>query len=92
MSDGEYISLGYHEKDDVVCLVEYLKKRDKTSKVGVCVCLSISYSFVYFSLLSCLFSSHHLFNRLLSGVGVWGQQPLLCMLERVMRFFSFFIY
>eukprot|EP00009_Paramoeba_aestuarina_P008916 CAMPEP_0201507776 /NCGR_PEP_ID=MMETSP0161_2-20130828/1344_1 /ASSEMBLY_ACC=CAM_ASM_000251 /TAXON_ID=180227 /ORGANISM="Neoparamoeba aestuarina, Strain SoJaBio B1-5/56/2" /LENGTH=506 /DNA_ID=CAMNT_0047902241 /DNA_START=47 /DNA_END=1564 /DNA_ORIENTATION=- len=35
LSDGEYISLGYYEKDDVTCLVEYLKERNKTSKVAL---------------------------------------------------------
>ena len=34
-SDGEYISLGYYEKKDVHCVVEYLIKSKKVSKIGL---------------------------------------------------------
>ena len=34
-SDGEYISLGYYEKKDVHCVVEYLLKSKKVSKIGL---------------------------------------------------------
>ena len=34
-SEGEYISLGHYEKDDVHCVVEYLKKSKKVSKIGL---------------------------------------------------------
>ena len=34
-SDGDYISLGYHEKKDVHCVIEYLIKSKKVSKIGL---------------------------------------------------------
>ena len=34
-SEGDYISLGYYEKDDVHCIVEYLFKSKKVSKIGL---------------------------------------------------------
>ena len=34
-SDGEYISLGYYEKKDVHCVIEYLLKSKKVSKIGL---------------------------------------------------------
>ena len=34
-SEGEYISLGHYEKDDVHSVVEYLKKSKKVSKIGL---------------------------------------------------------
>ena len=34
-SEGEYISLGYYEKKDVHCVVEYLLKSNKVSKIGL---------------------------------------------------------
>ena len=34
-SEGEYISLGYYEKRDVHCVVEYLLKSKKVSKIGL---------------------------------------------------------
>ena len=34
-SEGNYISLGYYEKDDVDCVVEYLKKSKKVSKIAL---------------------------------------------------------
>ena len=34
-SEGEYISLGYYEKRDVHCAVEYLLKSKKVSKIGL---------------------------------------------------------
>ena len=34
-SEGEYISLGYYEKNDVHCVVEYLLKSKKVSKIGL---------------------------------------------------------
>jgi pimeloyl-ACP methyl ester carboxylesterase len=34
-SDGDYISLGYYEKYDVHCVVEYLLKSKKVSKIGL---------------------------------------------------------
>ena len=34
-SEGEYISLGYFEKKDVHCVVEYLLKSKKVSKIGL---------------------------------------------------------
>ena len=34
-SEGEYISLGYYEKEDVHCIVEYLLKSKKVSKIGL---------------------------------------------------------
>ncbi|KAH8739832.1 protein with a conserved N-terminal region [Cryptosporidium ryanae] len=35
ISDGEYISLGYHEKDDLSVLIEYLRKSKRCSSVGI---------------------------------------------------------
>jgi hypothetical protein len=35
MSDGEYISLGIYEKEDVVCIVKHLRDEGKTSKVDI---------------------------------------------------------
>ena len=34
-SEGEYISLGYYEKKDVHCVIEYLLKSKKVSKIGL---------------------------------------------------------
>ena len=34
-SEGEYISLGYYEKEDVQCVVDYLLKSKKVSKIGL---------------------------------------------------------
>ena len=34
-SEGEYITLGYYEKRDVHCIVEYLLKSRKISKIGL---------------------------------------------------------
>ena len=34
-SEGDYISLGYYEKEDIHCIVEYLLKSKKVSKIGL---------------------------------------------------------
>ena len=34
-SEGDYIYLGYYEKDDVHCVIEYLLKSKKVSKIGL---------------------------------------------------------
>ena len=34
-SQGEYISLGYYESDDVECIIEYLRKTNKVSTIGL---------------------------------------------------------
>ena len=34
-SEGDYISLGYYEKDDVKCIIEYLQKSKKVGKIGL---------------------------------------------------------
>ena len=34
-SEGEYISLGHYEKEDVQCVIEYLFKSKKVSKIGL---------------------------------------------------------
>ena len=34
-SEGDYISLGYYEKQDVHCIIEYLIKSKKVSKIGL---------------------------------------------------------
>ena len=34
-SQGEYISLGYYERDDVECIIEYLRKTNKVSTIGL---------------------------------------------------------
>ena len=34
-SEGEYISLGWYEKDDVECVINYLRKTNKVSTIGL---------------------------------------------------------
>jgi pimeloyl-ACP methyl ester carboxylesterase len=34
-SEGEYISLGWHERDDVNVIVEYLRKHRKVNTIGL---------------------------------------------------------
>lgn len=34
-SDGEYISLGWHERDDVKAVIEYLRRSGKVSLIGL---------------------------------------------------------
>jgi len=34
-SEGDYISLGYYEQDDVKCVMEYLRKSKRTSTIGL---------------------------------------------------------
>lgn len=34
-SEGEYISLGWHEQDDVECVVNFLRKSNKVSSIGL---------------------------------------------------------
>ena len=34
-SEGDYISLGYYEKDDVKCIIEYLQKSKKVGKIAL---------------------------------------------------------
>ena len=34
-SEGDYISLGHYEKEDVQCVIEYLLKSKKVSKIGL---------------------------------------------------------
>ena len=35
MSEGDYISLGYYEKDDLKVVIDYLRKSDKVSTIGL---------------------------------------------------------
>lgn len=35
LSEGEYVSLGYYEKEDLKSVVEYLRLEGKTSKIGL---------------------------------------------------------
>lgn len=35
LSEGEYISLGYYEKDDVECVFQYLRKQGNVSSIGI---------------------------------------------------------
>jgi alpha/beta superfamily hydrolase len=35
MSEGEYISLGWHEKDDLRIIVDFVEKLPGVSKIGV---------------------------------------------------------
>mmetsp|Transcript_62481 Transcript_62481/g.116105 ORF Transcript_62481/g.116105 Transcript_62481/m.116105 type:complete len:391 (-) Transcript_62481:247-1419(-) len=35
LSDGEYISLGYHERDDLAAVVSYLRQSERTSCIGL---------------------------------------------------------
>jgi dienelactone hydrolase len=34
-SDGEFVTLGYYEKDDLEAVVEYLRKNDQTTRIGL---------------------------------------------------------
>ena len=34
-SEGEYISLGWHEQDDVSCVVDFLRRSNKVSSIGI---------------------------------------------------------
>ena len=34
-SEGDYISLGYYEKEDVKCIIDYLKKSKKVGKIAL---------------------------------------------------------
>ena len=34
-SEGEYISLGWHEQDDVACVVDFLRRSNKVSTIGL---------------------------------------------------------
>ena len=34
-SEGDYISLGWHEQDDVECVVNFLRKSNKVSTIGI---------------------------------------------------------
>ena len=34
-SEGEYISLGWHEQDDVACIVDFLRRSNKVSTIGL---------------------------------------------------------
>eukprot|EP01127_Copromyxa_protea_P011577 TRINITY_DN2917_c1_g1_i1.p1 TRINITY_DN2917_c1_g1~~TRINITY_DN2917_c1_g1_i1.p1 ORF type:complete len:431 (-),score=97.75 TRINITY_DN2917_c1_g1_i1:40-1332(-) len=35
LSEGEYVSLGYYEKDDLACVVDYLRKNNSTTRIGL---------------------------------------------------------
>ncbi|CDW72798.1 UNKNOWN [Stylonychia lemnae] len=35
MSEGDYISLGWHERDDLQCVIEYLRSSGKVSLIGL---------------------------------------------------------
>ena len=35
LSEGDYISLGWHEQDDVECVVNFLRKSNKVSTIGL---------------------------------------------------------
>lgn len=35
LSEGEYISLGWHERDDLQCVVDYLRSSGKVSLIGL---------------------------------------------------------
>lgn len=35
LSEGEYISLGWYERDDLAMIVEYLRKERKVSTIGL---------------------------------------------------------
>ena len=62
MSDGEYISLGVYEKEDVVCIVKHLREEGKTSKVFILFICNLKF-FTF------------LLPRLRFGVEAW--EPLL---------------
>lgn len=35
LSEGEYVSLGYYEKDDIAVIVEYLLSENITTRIGI---------------------------------------------------------
>jgi len=35
LSEGDYISLGYYEKDDLSCVVDHLRKTEKVTTIGL---------------------------------------------------------
>ena len=35
MSEGDYISLGWHERQDLQCVMEYLRNSGKVSLIGL---------------------------------------------------------
>ena len=35
LSDGEYVSLGYHEKDDLYCVVNYIRQSVRSSTIAL---------------------------------------------------------
>ena len=35
LSDGEYVTLGYYEKDDVTAVVQYLRTQKKYQEIGL---------------------------------------------------------
>lgn len=35
MSEGDYISLGYHEKEDLECVIDYLRNLGSVSLIGL---------------------------------------------------------
>jgi alpha/beta superfamily hydrolase len=35
LSEGEYISLGWYERDDAACVIDYLRKSNKISSIGL---------------------------------------------------------
>ena len=35
LSDGEYVTLGYNEKDDIDCVIKYLRSTQKVSAIGI---------------------------------------------------------
>lgn len=35
ISEGEYVSLGYYEKDDVACVVKHLRESGLVSTIGM---------------------------------------------------------
>jgi len=35
LSDGEYVSLGFYEKDDLQCVIEYLREEGNTSTIAL---------------------------------------------------------
>ncbi|CAG9330389.1 unnamed protein product [Blepharisma stoltei] len=35
LSDGEYVTLGWYERDDVACVIDYLRSTEKVSYIGL---------------------------------------------------------
>lgn len=85
LSEGEYVSLGYYEKEDLKSVVEYLRLEGKTSKIGL---WGRSMGAHTWSVLP--MALHHLPARPPAGEAtIWmGLHPFLLLLSFVKSYFE----